>query len=69
MDIEGSIWGTKPITARCICCGRKFNTSEAFVRMVIEGKAESLCPECDGDSDHEYPPEIENEDEERRHGI
>jgi hypothetical protein len=71
-DVSGSIWGSKPITARCVCCGSKFHTTEAFIRQVQLGKEESLCVGCNykgNNGDDEYPPEQEDRDEDRRHGI
>jgi hypothetical protein len=71
-EVSGSIWGSKPITATCACCMRKFHTTEVYKQQVISGRIVSLCNECEGDvdiDDHDYPPEIENEDEERRHSI
>lgn len=71
-EVSGSIWGDKPITATCSCCMRKFHTTEAYKQQVQEGKIVSLCNECERDvdiDDHDYPPEIEDADEERRHGI
>ena len=56
--------------ATCVSCNRKFETTELMAALVRAGKIESLCAACDGDTDdHAYPPEQEDRDEEKRHGL
>jgi hypothetical protein len=41
----------EPITATCVSCGRVYETCEAMVQAVKDGKAESLCGYCDKSHD------------------
>ena len=56
------------ITATCCVCGRIYKTNELCRTLVQEGKIESLCGFCDGShDDHDYPPEQESIDDDKRH--
>ena len=37
--------------ATCISCGRTFSCNALYVKMVQEGKIESLCGYCSGEHD------------------
>ena len=41
------------VKATCMCCGREYWATEAFVAAVQDGREESLCGYCDGSHDVE----------------
>ena len=58
------------VSLTCVKCNRPYWATEAFGVMVKAGRLESICGQCDGShDDHDYPAEVENEDEEIKHGI
>lgn len=62
----------KDNTVSLVCgkCGRAYWATEAYGNMVKSHPEENVCGYCSGEhDDHDYPAEVEDEDEERRHGI
>ena len=58
------------VSLTCGKCGRAYWATTAYGNMVKTHPEENTCGGCDGShNDHDYPAEVENEDEERRHGI
>ena len=52
-DNKATYDGRIIVKATCICCGREYWATEAFVAAVQDGREESLCGYCDGSHDVE----------------